>query len=74
MNFLEVVIGQGKIEIKENKIAEVLNWPTLKTVRDIRKFLDLTNYYKQFVKNFVRIAHSLNNLTRLEEKWNWEVE
>jgi len=46
VNFLEVVMGQGKIEMKEEKVEGVLNWPVPKTVRDIRKFLGLTNYYR----------------------------
>jgi len=40
-------------------------------VRDIRKFLGLANYYRQFVKDFVKIARPLNNLMRKEEKWSW---
>ena len=61
-------MDQGKIEMKEDKVAEVLNWPVPKMVRDVRKFLGLTNYYRQFVKDFVKLAWPLNNLTRKEEK------
>jgi len=43
-------------------------------VRDIRKFLGLANYYKQFVKDFAKIVRPLNNLTRKEEKWKWAKE
>ena len=68
MNFLGVVIGQRKIEIEEDKVAGVLNWLVLKTVRDIRKFLGLANYYRRFVKNFAKLARPLNNLTRKDEK------
>ena len=56
VNFLGVIMGQGKIEMKEDKVVRVLNWPVSKTVRDIRKFLGLANYYRQFVKNFAKIA------------------
>ena len=56
VNFLRVVIGQEKIEMKEDKVVGVLNWPVLKTVRDVKKFLDLTNYYRRFVKDFAKIA------------------
>jgi len=56
VNFLGVVMGQGRIEMEEDKVAEVLNWPTPKTVRDIRKFLGLANHYRQFVKDFAKIA------------------
>ena len=56
VNFLEVVMGQGKIKIEEEKVTGVLNWLAPKTVRDVRKFLGLTNYYRQFVKDFAKIA------------------
>jgi len=49
-------MGQGKIEMEEDKVVGVLNWPMLKTVRDVRKFLGLANYYRQFVKDFAKIV------------------
>ena len=71
VNFLGVVMGEGKIEMEEDKVAGVLNWPALKTVKDVRKFLGLANYYRRFVKDFAKIARPLNNLTRKEEQWKW---
>ena len=71
MNFLGVVIGQGKIKMEKDKVAGVLNWPVPKTVKDVRKFLGLANYYRQFVKDFAKLARPLNNLTRKDEKWRW---
>jgi len=46
VNFLGVVMGQGKIEMEEEKVEEVVNWPVPKMVRDVRKFLGLANYYR----------------------------
>ena len=71
VNFLGVVMGQGRIEMEEDKVAGVLNWPVPKTVRDVRKFLGLANYYRRFVKDFAKLARPLNNLTRKEERWRW---
>ena len=68
VNFLGVIMGQGKIEMEEEKVEGVLNWPVPKTVRDIRKFLGLANYYRRFIKNFVTLAKPLNMLTRKKEK------
>ena len=45
VGFLEVVIGLERIKIKEKKMKDVLDWPTLKGVKDVQKFLRLTNYY-----------------------------
>ena len=48
VNFLGVVMDQGKIKMEEDKVAGVLNWAVPKMVRNVRKFLGLANYYRQF--------------------------
>jgi len=40
-----VVIGPEGVKIDEARIKEILDWPTLKEVKDIQKFLGLVNYY-----------------------------
>jgi len=45
IGFLGVVIGPNRIEMEKEKVDEVLSWPELKNVKDIRKFLDLASYY-----------------------------
>ena len=72
VNFLGVIMGQKKIKMEEEKVEGVLNWPVPKTVRDVRKFLGLANYYRQLVKNFATIAKPLNMLIQKEEKWKWK--
>jgi len=71
IGFLGVVIGPNGIEMEEGKVEEVLGWPVPKTVKDIRKFLGLANYYKRFIKDFARVARPMNMLTRKDEKWWW---
>ena len=56
VNFLGVVMDQEKIKMEKDKVAGVLNWSVPKTVRDIRKFLGLANYYRRFVKDFAKLA------------------
>ena len=42
-----------------------------KSMKDVQKFLGLTNYYRQFVKDFAMIAKPLDITTRKDKKWNW---
>jgi len=67
--FLGVVMAEGKVEMEKDKVERVLKWPTPQCVRDVRKFLGLTNYYRCFVKNFAKVALPMNQLTRKDEKW-----
>jgi len=40
-----VVIGPEGVKTDEERIKEILDWPTLKGVKYIQKFLKLVNYY-----------------------------
>ena len=69
VGFLGVVIERDGIKIKKEKVRAVLEWPTPKSVKDIQKFLELANYYRQFIRDFTKITRTLHELTRKEQKW-----
>jgi len=46
VEFLGVVIGPKGVEMQKDKVEGVLNWPTLRNVKEVQKFLGLANYYR----------------------------
>jgi len=66
------VIGPKGIEMQKEKVKGVLNWPALRNVKEVQKFLGFANYYRRFIKDFARIAAPLHVLVRKEQKWKWE--
>jgi len=74
IGFLGVVIGPSGIEIEKEKVDGVLSWLEPKNVKDVRKFLDLTNYYRRFIKDFAQVARPMNMLTRKNIRWQWRSE
>ena len=67
---MEVVIRPDRVKIEKEKVQRIVDWPVLRSVKDVQKFLGLANYYKWFVKNFTRVAKSLHEMTRKDVKWN----
>ena len=57
---------QSKDEKREGS-----DWPVPRSVKEVQKFWRLANYYRQFVKDFTRIAKPLHEMTRKDVKWNW---
>ena len=64
-----VVIGPEGIKMEEEKVKDVLDWPTPKGAKNVQKFLKLVNYYYQFIKDFTVIARLLHNIVRKDPKW-----
>jgi len=63
IGFLGVVIGPNGIEMEAEKVEGMLSWSQPKNVKNVRKFLGLTNYYRRFIKDFAWIARLMNVLT-----------
>ena len=68
IGFLGVVIGPNGIEMKEEKVDGILSWPEPKNVKDVRKFLGFTNYYRRFIKDFTQVTRPMNILMRKDVK------
>jgi len=49
-------------------VKGVLDWLTLKCVKDVQKFLGLVNYYCQFIEGFESIARLLHDLVKKDQK------
>jgi len=66
VEFLGVVIGPKGVKMQREKMEGVLNWPASRNVKEVQKFLGLTNYYRRFIKDFTKIAAPLYVLVRKE--------
>jgi len=72
IDFLGVIIGPEGFRMEKKKVEGVMNWPISQCIKDIQKFLGLVNYYRQFVKDFAKIAKPLYQLVRKDKKWKWK--
>ena len=57
--------------MEEEKVKGVLDWPIPKCVKDMQKFLELVNYYCQFIEGFIFIARPLYDIVKKNQKWDW---
>ena len=71
IGFLGVIIGEDGVRMEKEKVQGVIEWPVPRSIKDVQKFLGLANYYKQFVKDFAKIAKLLHEMMRKETKWSW---
>ena len=60
------------IRVDPMKIEAIVNWKPPQNVTEVRSFLGLTGYYRQFVKGFSIIASTLTKLLRKGVKFEWD--
>lgn len=72
VKYLGVIIGNGKVKMDPVKVKGIANWPTPKTVKDVKSFLGFCNFYRAFIPHFSDIAQPLNDLTKKNQLWIWK--
>ena len=64
ISFLGFILTDQGVEMEEDRISTILNWPEPESVREVQSFLGFANFYRRFVKGFSRIAHPLTDMTK----------
>ena len=56
IQYLGHIISEPGIAVDLENIKAIKDWPTPTSFTDIRSFLGLARYYRNFIENFSRIA------------------
>ena len=71
LNYLGYTISADHVMMEDSKVEAIQQWPIPRTVCDIRSFLGLGNFYRQFIDKFSLVTRPLHDLTKKDTKWNW---
>jgi hypothetical protein len=74
VTFLGHVISAGGVSVDPGKVKDVLNWMPPTTASEIWSFLGLAGYYRQFIKDFSKIAKPMTKLLEKNKAFEWTAE
>ena len=69
VEYLGYTISAGRIKPGEEKTAAVKNFAPPQTVKEIRRFTGLCNYFRQFIRGYAGITGKLIELTKKDSDW-----
>ena len=68
VGYLGFVITPNGIEMEQDRVTTIDDWPEPRSVREILMFVGFANFYRRFIKGYSRITLPLSELTRQEKK------
>ena len=74
VDYLGFVLSEKGVQPQARLTEAVQNFATPKSKKEIKRFLGLSGFYREFIKNFAEIAAPLNNLTRDQVVFQWTAE
>ena len=69
--FLGLVVSSRGIEVDEEKVRAIKEWPMPKRIIEVRSFHGLASFYKHFVKDFSTFAAPLTEIIKKSVGFKW---
>jgi transposase InsO family protein len=87
VNYLGHIVSENGIECDPDKVSVLENWAAPSSVKELKKFIGFTGFYRRFIQDYARIAQPLtkllgsggdkrkkNQVRKAPEPWEWTEE
>lgn len=71
IRYLGYIVGNGCLKTDPDKVRAIKEFPVPATVRQVRRFLGITGWYRRFIANYSGLAAPLTDLTAGRGKFCW---
>uniref|UniRef100_A0A2N9H3G6 CCHC-type domain-containing protein n=1 Tax=Fagus sylvatica TaxID=28930 RepID=A0A2N9H3G6_FAGSY len=69
--FMRLMNHVLRIEVDEEKVKAIKEWPTPKSITEVRSFHGLASFYRRFVKDFSTLAAPLTEIIKNNVRFHW---
>ncbi len=69
--FLEVIVSEQDLRMNFSKVTVIISWITSINLKEIQSFVKFVNFYRRFIKNFLKLVKLFTQLTRKNTSFVW---
>ena len=74
VKYLNLIIIADEIKMNFEKIAVIVEWEILNSIKKIQVFLKFANFYRRFIRKFSKITDFLNDFIHKDRAFKWTTE
>jgi hypothetical protein len=64
VKFLGYIVSREGLKMDKKKVKAMTSWLKPNLVKEVQSFLGFANFYRQFIKDYSKVAAPLTNLTK----------
>ena len=68
VHYLSYLVNENGLQIDPDKVAPVLEFPPPRGVKELRRFLCMSSWYRRFIPNYATLASQLTKLLRKKQR------
>lgn len=71
LEYLGYVINQEGLQVHPNRIKAIVDIPTPKSVKEVRRMIGMVGWYRRFIKDMATMVEPLTHLLKKNAKFKW---
>lgn len=74
IRYLGYIVGNGVLKTDPDKVQAINDFPPPATLKQVRRFLGMTGWYRRFIPSYAPLATPLTDLLGKVGKFSWNIE
>lgn len=71
IRYLGHIVGNGEIKADPKRVQAITDFPAPSNVRQVRRFIEMTQWYHRYIGNFAAIAAPITDTLKKSDRFVW---
>lgn len=71
VKYLGFIVQKERLTVDSDKVQPILEYPDPRNIKQLRRFLGMSSWYRKFIPQFATFSEPLTRLLNKNQRWEW---